>query len=118
MSATETLVATDDIARVCHEANRAYCASLGDFSQPSWDDAPTWQRESAINGVRAHLKSDLMPRESHELWLKEKADAGWSYGAVKDAVKKVHPCFVPYDELPEAQKRKDSLFSAIVAALK
>jgi hypothetical protein len=23
------------IARVCHEANRAYCVTIGDFSQPS-----------------------------------------------------------------------------------
>ena len=26
-----------DIARVCHEANRALCNSAGDFSQPAWN---------------------------------------------------------------------------------
>lgn len=40
-----------EIARVCHEVNRAYCAALGDLSQPPWADAPEWQRKSALNGV-------------------------------------------------------------------
>lgn len=26
----------EDIARVCHEVNRAYCRSIGDDSQVSW----------------------------------------------------------------------------------
>jgi len=28
-----------NIAKVCHEANRAYCESIGDNSQLSWEDA-------------------------------------------------------------------------------
>jgi hypothetical protein len=38
-------------ARAAHEANRAYCGALGDWSQPSWDAAPQWQKDSARNGV-------------------------------------------------------------------
>lgn len=106
------------IAMVCHEANRAYCESIGDYSQTSWDDAPDWQRESAINGVRHRIINPLSPPSlSHENWLKEKEATGWKYGPVKDAEKKEHPCFVPYDELPEEQKKKDYLFCAIVDAL-
>jgi len=41
-------------ARIAHEANRVWCAENGDNSQPSWDNAPDWQRESAINGVTFH----------------------------------------------------------------
>lgn len=108
----------EDIARICHEANRAYCATLGDFSQPQWEDAPEWQQTSAINGVKAHFGEGLTPEQSHESWLAEKVAAGWVYGPVKDADAKTHPCCVPYAELPEAQKRKDHLFGAIVAALK
>ena len=29
-----------DIARVAHELNKAYCESMGDHSQPDWDNAP------------------------------------------------------------------------------
>ena len=42
----------------------------------------------------------------------------WSYGEVKDAEAKTHPCLIPYDQLPEFQKAKDKLFVAIVDALK
>lgn len=39
------------IARVCHEANKAFCAAHGDHSQKEWEYAEVWQRESAIKGV-------------------------------------------------------------------
>lgn len=118
MEAIESTVDVLLIASVCHEANRAYCLTLGDTSQEPWTSAPAWQRESAIKGVQAHLAGDLTPRESHESWLAEKAATGWKYGPVKNAETKEHPCFVPYHDLPLAQQKKDALFSAIVAALK
>ncbi len=106
------------IARVCHEVNRAYCASLGDHSQPSWEEAPDWQRASAINGVSYTLAHpEAKPSDSHESWLVEKRDAGWKYGPVKNPEAKEHPCFVPYDQLPAEQKAKDYLFQAVVRAL-
>lgn len=50
--------------------------------------------------------------------MKEKIGAGWGYGEVKDANAKTHPCIVPFDQLPEFQRKKDALFCAIVDALK
>lgn len=109
----------EDIARVAHEVNAAYCRSIGDTSQPSWDEAPEWQRASAGAGVQFHLDNpDAGPTGSHESWLKEKTEAGWKYGPVKDPEKKEHPCFVPYAELPREQQAKDFLFTAVVHALK
>lgn len=109
----------EEIARVCHEANRAYCATIGDLSQPAWDDAPEWQRKSAITGVTFHLRFlikgyEPLPANSHESWLEEKRRDGWKFGAVKDAEKKEHPCFVPYNDLPVEQQLKDYIFAAIV----
>ena len=107
-----------DIARVCHEANRAYCATIGDPSQIPWGDAPEWQRISAIKGVEFSLANPEAPASaSHDSWLEEKRATGWKYGPVKDADAKTHPCFVPYAELPLEQRRKDALFWVIVAAL-
>lgn len=105
------------IARIVHEANRAYCVTLGDTSQPPWDAAPMWQRESAVAGVTGILDGSIQtPEQSHESWLAEKARTGWKYGLVKDAEKKEHPCFVPYDQLPPEQRVKDALFFSIVNA--
>ena len=106
------------IARVCHEANKAYCESLGDLTQPKWDDAPDWQKESAINGVQFHMDNpDSKPEDSHNNWMAEKEKDGWVYGETKDAEKKVHPCMVSYDQLPKGQQVKDSLFIGIVRTL-
>ncbi len=105
-------------ARAAHEANRAWCLSQGDTSQPSWDDAPPWQRDSAISGVLAILADPMTtPEQSHKGWLAMKEAAGWKWGPVKDPEAKVHPCFVPYDQLPEAQRAKDSIFGAVVRAI-
>ena len=107
-----------DIAMVCHEANRAYCLALGDGSQPRWGDAPDWQRESALAGVEAILADpSTTPEQSHQGWFDQKFRTGWKWGPVKDPARKEHPCMVPYDQLPEAQKKKDALFGAIVRAL-
>lgn len=111
----------ESIARVAHEANRALCGELGDASQSPWADAPEWQKESAKNGVLAHLKghaegAPLVPSASHEYWMAEKVADGWTYGPIKDAEKKQHPCMVPYEQLPVEQKLKDYLFGAIVQA--
>lgn len=106
------------IAKVCHEVNRAYCASIGDHSQPTWEQAPEWQQKSAITGVRFTISHpDAKPSESHDSWLAEKTADGWKYGAVKDPALKEHPCFVPYEQLPVEQRTKDYLFQAVVRAL-
>lgn len=109
----------EQVAQVCHEVNKAYCESIGDSSQPSWSEAPEWQKSSAINGVQFHLDNpDAPPSSSHDSWLKQKEEEGWKYGPVKDAEKKEHPCYVPYDELPTEQKSKDFLFKQVVHSLK
>lgn len=106
------------IARVAHEINRAYCESIGDFSIRAWDAAPDWQKESSIAGVK-FLKDnpDATPADTHASWLAHKTKAGWKYGSVKSDAEKLHPCCLPYAELPLAQKTKDYLFQAAVRAL-
>lgn len=112
------MMTPEQIARVAHEANRAYCQSIGDNSQVCWDEAPEWQRNSAINGVLFHIANpDATPENSHESWMREKAADGWKYGAVKDAEKKEHPCFTAYANLPVAQRAKDYLFRAVIHSL-
>ena len=109
----------EQIAIVAHETNRAYCETIGDFSQQKWPDAPEWQKDSAKKGVQFHIDNpDAGCAASHESWLKEKEADGWKYGEVKDPAKKEHPCFVPYEELPPEQKVKDALFVGVVRALK
>lgn len=108
----------DSIARICHEVNRAYCQSQGDTSQPSWEEAPEWQRVSARMGVDLHLSGEFGPEATHINWMNHKIVEGWKYGPVKDPVKKEHPCMMHFANLPREQQTKDYLFRAVVHAFK
>lgn len=106
------------IAELAHEMNRTYCESIGDMSQVSWDDAPEWQRESALLGVMAIIDNPSMsPEESHESWMALKEEEGWVYGPTKNALHKTHPCMVPYEKLPLNQRIKDLLFTTTVKTM-
>ena len=56
----ESTPIVERVARICHEANRAYCQTIGDFSQRPWAEADEWQRKSAIEGVVAQVESGFM----------------------------------------------------------
>lgn len=112
---TETI---RNVAAVCHDANRMYCFTIGDTSQPDWMQAPEWQRESAIKGVEAIAEGrTTRPEQSHESWSAEKIAAGWTYGPTKDPIAKTHHCLVPFADLPPEQQTKDHLFFAIASTL-
>lgn len=107
-------------ARVAHEANRAWCVANGDMSQPPWDEAPEWQKDSARNGVAFHIANpEAGDSASHDNWMAEKVSAGWVYGKVKnpEANPPTHPCIVPFDQLPKVQQAKDAIFRSIVHAI-
>lgn len=87
------------IARLCHNVNAAYCFSIGDRSQCEWENAPQWQKDSAIAGVQFHIANHCAdPSGSHESWLKTNRQI-MEYGPVKDI---------------EKRRTKDYLFAAIV----
>lgn len=108
---------TEQAARIAHEVNRAYCKATGDDSQPSWEDAPEWQKQSAIAGVQLITTNpSTTPEQSHAAWSAQKLADGWKYGPSKDPENKLHHCLVPYAELPLEQRVKDYLFGAAVRA--
>ena len=107
------------IARVVHEANRALQVEQADPTisvGPSWDDLDLETRLSAEQGVHGVISGNS-PEESHADWCLFKLKHGWTYGLVKDAEAKTHPCLVPYAALSAHQRVKDELFVAIVRSL-
>lgn len=103
------------IAKICHEANKAYCESLGDTSQKSWEEADDWQRQSSIDGVRFRLSHPEAPVSAqHDAWMGEKIATGWIWGPAKNAEVKTHPSLKPFNELSVEEQAKDILFTNIV----
>ena len=43
----------------------------------------------------------------HEVWAASRIAGGWSYGATRNDALKLHPCLVPYSQLPESEKEYD-----------
>lgn len=103
------------IARIVHEANRAFCLSHGDMTHRAWINTPEHVRQSTIEGV-AYLRRNphLTPQQMHENWSAAKLQQGYRYGQSKCHHARTHPCLVPYDQLPAEQQFKDHLFHAIV----
>lgn len=50
---------------------------------------------------------ELLAKNTHEVWSANRIGDGWSYGERRDDEKKLHPCLVPYEELPESEKEYD-----------
>lgn len=50
---------------------------------------------------------ELLARNNHDNWAKQRIDEGWTAGSRRDDEKKEHPCLVPYEDLPETEKNYD-----------
>lgn len=106
------------IAKAVHEINFGYCEAIGDSAQ-HWNEAPETVKASVRAGVKMHLDNPhVTPAESHQAWYAFKAKDGWRFGVEKDFDKKTHPCFLPYNELPERQRAKDYIFKNAVEQFK
>lgn len=51
--------------------------------------------------------TESLARNTHENWAAQRLADGWRHGPARDDARKEHPCLVPYDELPEAEREYD-----------
>ena len=51
--------------------------------------------------------SELIAKNTHEVWSKSRIDDGWTYGEERDDAAMTHPCLIPYEELSESEKEYD-----------
>lgn len=52
---------------------------------------------------------ELLAKNTHDNWAKERISNGWRYGPIRDDYNKEHPCLVPYEQLPEDEKDYDRI---------
>jgi len=100
----------------------------------SWDELPADYRDAdraqardilaKLASIGAHVEAargsqvapgfaftaaeiDMLARREHARWRDHKLSRGWTLGP-RDEARRTHPCLVPYDDLPEAERQKDS----------
>jgi len=60
--------------------------------------------------------TEYLAENAHDLWAAQRMADGWQYGPQRDDARKLHPCLVPYSDLPDAEKQYDR--SAAMETLK
>lgn len=119
MPLTEVARIVDGIARVVHEANRAYNVSLGDPAPDApYDAIEDWHRRSIISRVIMMIKG-YTNTQIHQAWVDEMLERGWVLGEVKDptATPPTHPCLQDLEHCSPEQQKKEILALGIVRAL-
>ena len=51
--------------------------------------------------------TELLARNTHDIWAQQRIAEGWTYGPQRDDTAKRHPSLVPYEQLPESEKEYD-----------
>src|SRR5437868_15376437 len=51
--------------------------------------------------------TELLAKNTHENWARQRLADGWRPGPRRDDAAKLHPCLVPYEQLPESEKEYD-----------
>jgi hypothetical protein len=51
--------------------------------------------------------TERLAENAHDIWARQRLQDGWKHGPKRDDANKEHPCLVPYDQLPEAEKEYD-----------
>lgn len=62
-------------------------------------------------GLKEHLAEHV-----HDVWATRRLAEGWSYGPLRDDVRKEHPGLIPYSDLSESEKEYDR--ATVVESLK
>ena len=51
---------------------------------------------------------EKLSKNVHEVWAESRISQGWRYGEERNDALKLHPCLIPYEDLPEVEKANDS----------
>lgn len=89
----------DFIGRIAHLVWCGYQMGAGqDFNE--------WPVKHQLGFLR---NPTMTAAENHEMWMKDRLAHGWKWGPVKNEMTREHPDLIPFDELPEIERRKDEM---------
>lgn len=53
--------------------------------------------------------TEILAENIHDNWSAQRMKEGWRFGLLRDDINKLHPCLVPYKDLPENEKTYDRI---------
>jgi hypothetical protein len=97
----------EELSEDLRDANRAQVADIpGKLYTLGYELAPgNGLAPSQI--VITPEQLEILSRREHDRWMAERQRQGWTYGPTRDDARKHHPCLLPWEPLPEAEKQKD-----------
>lgn len=51
--------------------------------------------------------TETLAKNVHDVWAGQRLQGGWRYGPQRDDTRKLHPCLVPYEDLPHGERELD-----------
>ena len=111
------LTATNERRAVfVYEAARlAAQASNAPIVPAPWDERELPFREQFVKVIERQCgeQRSSSPEELHGSWMQAYLAMGWKYGPEYNRTAKIHPDLIPYVQLGQLERDKDSVFVAL-----
>ncbi|MDB4584824.1 hypothetical protein N9164_16870 [Draconibacterium sp.] len=109
---------SEKIARIAHDADRAWCAAFGWPGSAGWSHCTPGDREARIEAVLMIITTPGADASTlHDDWCEVMRRNGWRHGAAHDGIARTSPGLIAFDRLPIDQQRRQAMFVGIVRAL-
>ena len=107
---------TEHRARCVYEGARlAAIAANAPIVPVSWEEREEPFKEQFLEVIERQCgeQRSNSPEELHGSWMQSYITMGWKYGEEYSRENKTHPDLVPYNQLGQLERDKDSVFVAL-----
>lgn len=100
---------------VYNAARLAALAAQAPIVPIEWKEREQDFREQFLNVIERQCgpQRSSSPEELHGSWMQAYLAMGWKYGEQYDRENRIHPDLVPYAQLGQLERDKDSVFVAL-----
>jgi len=107
---------TERQAQFIYEAARlAAIAAKAPVVPLPWNEREDAFRKQFLEVIKRQCgeQRSKSPEELHGSWMQAYYAMGWVYGEKYDKEKRIHPDLVPYEQLGQLERDKDSVFVSL-----
>jgi hypothetical protein len=108
-----TLYTDEQIAKIIHAAMTMETTISGKMSPP-WHIVAASLTEDVC---MVRERKGMTPTDFHDNWKAKMVEEGFIYGSDFDLEAQTCPFLVPFDELPQVEQMRNTLFVSLVRAL-